>query len=389
MGKIKVGLLVEEFFDRDLGGYGGYGILARQYIGRYLPDEKIELEVIIGSNNKKETKTIIRDNIKIHYLPKNWSSKYDIDFLYLKRVKEFFKKEKFDIYLSIEMSRIAYEVMRLEKDKKLILWVQDPRPKEDWEEIKTVPMSSEYDSYINYYSKWEERIKKLLNKLNSEGRLKIISQGKYLMKKAKKLYTLPGETEMTYFPNPVEIEDNFSMKSKKNSIIFLGRLTGVKRPWIYYEVAKLLPEYTFYVCGQGELESDEDKYKNVKNLKFMGHVSGKEKERLLQECKVLVNTSIHEAIPVSFLEAISYGLYIVSCQNPDDITSNYGKWTGTILGDGLKEVNKFKEGIEECIKNYNENELKAGIEYIKENHSISKFEKNIKNLITLEVRNGK
>ena len=50
MEKIKVGLLVEEFYDKDLGGYGGYGILAREYIAKYLVSEEIEIEVIIGSN---------------------------------------------------------------------------------------------------------------------------------------------------------------------------------------------------------------------------------------------------------------------------------------------------------------------------------------------------
>lgn len=54
MKKIKVGLLVEEFYDKDLGGFGGYGILAREYIAKYIPDSEIEIEVIIGSNSKKE-----------------------------------------------------------------------------------------------------------------------------------------------------------------------------------------------------------------------------------------------------------------------------------------------------------------------------------------------
>ncbi|MGL5644580.1 hypothetical protein, partial [Cetobacterium sp.] len=251
MKKVKVGLLVEEFYDKDLGGFGGYGILAREYIAKYIPNSEVEIEVIIGSNSKKEIKTIKRDGIKIHYLPKNWSSKMDIDFIYLNLVQKFFKEQKFDVYLSIEMSRIAYEVMRREKDKKLILWVQDPRPDYDWEEIKSVPMSNEYDSYINYYSKWEGRIQNLLKKLNEEKRLVLISQGEYLKKKATDLYKLPEETEIEYFPNPVVINDNFNIADKRDNVLFLGRLTPVKRPWIYFELAKKFPENIFYVCGQG------------------------------------------------------------------------------------------------------------------------------------------
>ncbi|ERT69423.1 hypothetical protein HMPREF0202_00652 [Cetobacterium somerae ATCC BAA-474] len=385
MKKVKVGLLVEEFYDKDLGGFGGYGILAREYIAKYIPNSEVEIEVIIGSNSKKEIKTITRDGIKIHYLPKNWSSKMDIDFIYLNLVQKFFKEQKFDVYLSIEMSRIAYEVMRREKNKKLILWVQDPRPDYDWEEIKSVPMSNEYDSYINYYSKWEGRIQSLLKKLNEEKRLVLISQGEYLKKKAIDLYKLPKDTKIEYFPNPVVINDNFNIADKKDNVLFLGRLTPVKRPWIYFELAKKFPENMFYVCGQGtEIDKIIEQYKDVKNLKFMGHVSGEEKDRLLRECKVLVNTSIHEAIPVSFLEAISYGQKLLSCQNPDDITKNNGYFTGTILGEGLDKLSEFQKGLEICLKNYNEKEILESIEKIKNNHNLNKFINNMRELLRKE-----
>lgn len=385
MKKIKVGLLVEEFYDKDLGGYGGYGMIAREYIAKYIPNTEIEIEIIIGSNIKKEEKTLIRDGIKINYLPKNWSSKFDIDFIYLFMIKKFFQTKKFDIYLSIEMSKIAYEVMKREKNKKLILWIQDPRPKYDWEEIKSVPRSNEYESYVNYYSKWENKIQRLLEKLKKENRLKLISQGYFLINKAKDLYKLSSDTKIDYFPNPVEINNNFDIKEKKNSVIFLGRLTAVKRPWIYFELAKKNPKYTFYVCGQGdEIDDIIKKYENIKNLKFMGHVSGDVKDKLLRESKVLVNTSIHEAIPVSFLEAISYGCKVLSCQNPDDITKNHGYFTGTILGDGSDCIDQFEKGLEVCIKNYKEEELLDGIDQLKDNHSIEKFQNNMRLLLKKE-----
>lgn len=386
MKKIKVGLLVEEFYGENLGGFGGYGILAREYIAKYIPNENIEIEVIIGSNDKKVVKTIEVDGIKVNYLPKNYSSKYDIDFIYLSKVKKFFREKKFDIYLSIEMSKIAYEVMKREKNKKMILWIQDPRPNYDWEEIKSVPRSEEYKSYENYYSKWENRIQDILKKLSDERRLILISQGEYLKQKAIDLYKLKNNEQIKYFPNPVEISENFDINVKKDNVIFLGRLTAVKRPWIYFEIAKKMPELTFYVCGQGkEIDDIIEKYKEVKNLKFMGHVSGKQKDKLLKECKILVNTSIHEAIPVSFLEAISYGLKIVSCQNPDNITSDNGYYTGVILGDGRDQVSKFIDGIKKCLENYEEDEIYRNIEKIKNVHKKEVFIKNMRKLIEENV----
>ena len=225
-----------------------------------------------------------------------------------------------------------------------------------------------------------------MEKLRNENRLILISQGEFLKEKAKKLYKFPEDISIKYFPNPVEINDNFDINEKRNSILFLGRLTAVKRPWLYFELAKMLPEYKFYVCGSGEeLKDIILKYNDVKNLKFMGHVSGDEKDRLLRECKILVNTSIHEAIPVSFLEAISYGEKIVSCQNPDDITKNNGYFTGVVLGDGYDKLDIFKNGIQKCILEYKEEEIRESIIKISDNHNIEKFKENMRGLIKGEI----
>jgi len=86
-----------------------------------------------------------------------------------------------------------------------------------------------------------------------------------LKKKAKDLYKLSENIEIKYFSNPVEIQDSIDFNLKKDSVIFLGRLTPVKRPWVYFELAKLFPEKIFYVCGQGdEINEILEKYKKLK-----------------------------------------------------------------------------------------------------------------------------
>ena len=90
-------------------------------------------------------------------------------------------------------------------------------------------------------------------------------------------------------------------------------------------------------------------YSNLPNLTFLGHLDGTEKEKYLIQSKILVNTSIHEALPVSFLEAFLYGITVISNQNPDGLVSKYGKYVGKSHGDGWDDVDKFVSAIEEVF----------------------------------------
>ena len=56
--KIKVGLIVDEFFGGAGTAFGGYGFLARRYIARYIPNEDIQIDVC-----SEEVKSIFQRNI--------------------------------------------------------------------------------------------------------------------------------------------------------------------------------------------------------------------------------------------------------------------------------------------------------------------------------------
>lgn len=124
-------------------------------------------------------------------------------------------------------------------------------------------------------------------------------------------------------------------------------------------------------------------YLNIPNLHFVGHVEGEKKAQLIKDAKILVNTSIHEALPISFLEALSYGTLLVSCRDPDELTSQFGVFTGTVIGDGFDKVDLFVDGIRHLMENEplrQELAIKA-VNYIKANHSIEDFQKNMQEII--------
>ncbi|MBR1915792.1 MAG: glycosyltransferase [Alphaproteobacteria bacterium] len=375
--KIKVGLLIDEFFGGAGTAFGGYGFLARKYIAKYIPDDDIQVDVLLGKSKYKF-----------------WGQKWhvdDVDLYRLPRQKylaeRFLKKKNYDVYLSIELTSDFVLKHETDPNKRLILWIQDPRPKYEWEEIETVKLFKEF----NYY---DQRIYDFVHNLNKQKRIKFISQGHFLNQKAIDLYHLPAKTPIQYMPNPVEIDKDFDPKTypKKNNIIFLGRIESVKRGWLFCEIAKRLPEYDFYMLGQTFREKSKNseimkKYQNISNLHFAGHVDGKEKKQFLKEAKILINTSIHEALPISFLEALSYGVVLVSNRNPEDLTSKFGIWTGQINGDGFDKVDLYVDAIKKLMKNEKMRQKlsKAGRTYVQKIHNIERFTNDLREVVLKEI----
>ncbi|MDU7037232.1 MAG: hypothetical protein E6341_06630, partial [Staphylococcus simulans] len=101
-----------------------------------------------------------------------------------------------------------------------------------------------------------------------------------------------------------------------------------------------------------------------------------------------VNTSIHEALPISFLEALSYGTVLVSNRNPEDLTSKFGIHVGDVLGDGFDKVELYVEAIQKLMQNdsIREEKAKAGISYVKNIHNIADFTTNLRKIIIDTVK---
>lgn len=371
--KIKAALIIDEYFGGMNTAFGGYGFLARNYIAKYLPDENIDLEVLLAKNNNKWAlfpKSEIIDGIKVIIPPGK------------KFVKKWLNRQSYDIFITIELT---HDILKYDRrNTPIIHWIQDPRPWSEWQEIQTVKMFPE----LCY---WNSELYDIVNRLYLNGNIKFVTQGKFLNDKAIMLYRLPEDVKIKYMPNPIDIDYTFNSKTfkKKNNIIFIGRIESVKRGWLFCEIAKQMPEYEFYMIGQTFREKNENEsimakyHNNIPNLHFVGHVEGEEKYKYIKEAKILVNTSIHEALPITFLEALSYGTLIVSCRNPEDLTSKFGVFVGTILGDGFDGVPKFVNAIRSLINN---EELRSklseeAIEYIKENHSVRKFQNDMRELI--------
>lgn len=105
-------------------------------------------------------------------------------------------------------------------------------------------------------------------------------------------------------------------------VLFLGELGkrkgGYDIPSVIKLVVEKIPDVKFILCGSGN-EKDEKaitelvKEKHVeKNVKFPGWVRDKEKDEVLRNADVFFLPSYNEGMPMSILDAMGYGLPIVS-----------------------------------------------------------------------------
>jgi glycosyltransferase involved in cell wall biosynthesis len=118
------------------------------------------------------------------------------------------------------------------------------------------------------------------------------------------------------------------VKAKSPTVCFLGRFDEEKKPETYFELAKEFPKVRFVAAGKAHSKSRDEalvrKYCHVRNLEFPGFLEGIEKDALLSSSWVLVNTSVSECLPVSFLEAAAHGCAILSPHDPDGFASRFG-----------------------------------------------------------------
>lgn len=375
---IKVGLIIDEFFGAADTAFGGYGFLARRHIAKYIPNADIQVDVLLGKGQKKLFAEEYKiDDVTLYRLPRRkWFA------------RRWLKKQNYDVYLSIELTYNYVLENETDKNKKLILWIQDPRPQYEWDEINTVKLFPE----TNYYN---QKVYDLVHDWYKADRVKFISQGHFLNQKAIDLYRLEQDVPIQYLPNPIDIDFTFDLERypKKNMIIFLGRLESVKRGWLFCEIAKRMPQYEFYVLGQTFREESKNSeimggYYEIENLHFVGHVDGEQKENYLKQAKILVNTSIHEALPISFLEALSYGTLLVSNRNPENLCSKFGIHVGDVLGDGFDKVELYVDAIATLMNDDEQyNHLaKLAIEYIKQNHNVDSFTCDLRSVIKLAMK---
>ncbi|MBI4387426.1 MAG: glycosyltransferase [Candidatus Omnitrophica bacterium] len=390
----KIGLVTREFFHEELRGFGGFGWMS-QSIANFFNSRKngLAVDVLI---NKKNCERFIQKHgntpVIFEYARKNGFFQNSLSYLrYLTNLRS----RRIKLLITIDYERGYEEILMSQPRIPAIIWLRDPRTLSDWQKVLTVELEAKH-IVKKSLPELEEQImitKRSVQNLLSQAavsnrRILFACKGKFLIPKMKEIFALPM-LEPIHLPDPILPPSEEVQKSSLPRVLFLGRLDPVKRPWIFFELAKRFSKVEFFVAGRTHfpkiMNSIIGKYRHLSNLKFLGLVQGVEKQKLLQSSWVLVNTSIHESLPLSFEEAFTCGTPVIAGNvNPDNLADRFGIFVGEHLGDGRDEhaLDAFSSALEKMIDddNFRINKGSAARKYAHETYSFENFERHLKTL---------
>lgn len=119
--------------------------------------------------------------------------------------------------------------------------------------------------------------------------------------------------------NAVSVPLKYEKKYNNQNILFLGKLGERKGTYDLLEAMKVIiprfPNVRLYLGGDGDVKEVESIIREngwEKNIKYIGWVRDKEKRKILRHCSIFTLPSYNEGMPMSVLEAMSYGCSVIS-----------------------------------------------------------------------------
>ncbi len=359
---MRVCYIVSEIFGH--GQFGGFGKLVR-VIGKALIEAGIEVDVITWRRNKEQPATEIIDGMNVLSFPYmnsvSVSSKLKHIFDYTSSSSTY-KTANADIYISIDPQLSTYVAQKVMPDKKHLIYFQDPYDEKAFKDMAMVDKDYAWTrkKQLEYFS--------ILGFLRHACRNSdlLLTQAKCFGPSIERLFK--PKSDPIFLPNPISIPTRAMKKSDEPTVCFVGRWDPQKRVEKFFELATCFPKVKFIAIGKSNYpETDRilrAKYSTIKNLLMVGFINEEEKSRILEKSWVMINTSIREGLPISFLEASAHETAILSYVNPDNFASNFGYHV---------PHEEFEVGLNALLQNDVWREKgELGCNYVKNTHELGK-----------------
>lgn len=294
------------------GKYGGFGRAARM-LGRELVKQGMEVFAVVPRRPGQQPEENL-DGIKVfgfsQFQP--WQA------------LSLYRKCNADIYHSQEASLGSYLAMRAAPDKKHLITFRDHKLFKDW----LLELKYPSRSHLRTLLAWIYERNFLVGRaIQRSDRLAVCAP--HLADKVIRRYRL--QQTPLLLPTPVLVPERPPDKSSDPTVCFLARWDRRKRPELFLSLAQEFPGVRFIAAGDGQNRTWDAalrrRYGRLPNLEMAGFVNQFESGALcdlLDRSWILVNTSVREGLPTSFLEALGHRCALLSRVNPDDAVSRFG-----------------------------------------------------------------
>jgi len=368
--RLKVAVIANEFFELGYSRMGGFGWATRQLARCFGSDPGLGVDVVLVDAASRQVKDGFDG--RLHGCPVLVARDNPLGFA--RRVW----KERFDLVVCIDYRRDYRRLVRLLPRTPILVWVRDPRTPEDCARILGVRLPGAQDLVPSgLRSASATSLERVWRWSRLSGRRIVFgTPSPPLREKVPGAYGVKG-AQVDLLPNIIDLDPGVVAKSAKPSVVFLARLDAYKRPWLFVELARSFPDVEFLLLGQPHFGDAHDWRAEglPPNVRWLGHVDGPEKLRVLCEAWVLVNTSIHEGLAVSFLEALKCETPLLSCIDTEGVVSRFGCHVGWEGGHGLGLIPAFSKGLRALLDDQPRREAlgRAGREWVSRVHTREGF----------------
>jgi glycosyltransferase involved in cell wall biosynthesis len=308
---MKLCFLVSEYF--RWGKYGGYGTSTR-LLATELASRGFDVAILTPRRGEQPAEEIVDGVRVIAYPAQNFAllNRYCCDLAA-------------DVYHSHEPSLAAVVARRAMPGARHIITCRDTRMLRDWliemgawirDRSWRTLLSFPYENNL-----WVTRAVRMADSVYCPNHFsRDLAQKKY------GLTSRPG-----FLPSPIRVPTAAARKAAAPTVCYAGRWDARKRPEVFLGLAAEFPQVRFIAIGQGRTAEYDSRIRrrygampNVELPGFIDQFASPKFFELLRSSWVLVNTSLREGLPRSFMEAAGCGCAILSRVDPDGFASRFG-----------------------------------------------------------------
>ena len=296
------------------GKIGGFGVNLRR-LGGALANAGVEVHVVVPRRRGQQPVEQL-DGMTVHGI--SWGAIFGGSSVY--------RQIDAEIYHLQEPTFAGFWARRALPDRIHLVTSMDPRDSHDW--------------YIEFrHATWQRRLKAPAQWFYEDGPLVrqtvraadgVYVEADCLREKAQRHYRLPSLPEV--LPKPVPIPPGPFIKAKKPLCVFVARLDPRKRPEVFLEIARLVPEYDFMMIGRAHDASYqrhlERRFARIPNLEVTGFLDPFDNQRMfdiLSRAWVLVHPAQREGLATAFQEASVHETAILAQVDPGGYVTQFGQ----------------------------------------------------------------